>query len=392
MNDKLSIAKRMHKIQPFYVMDLLAKARQKEAAGASIVHMEIGEPDFETPAPIVEAAVSALRSGYTHYTPALGLPALREAVAAYYQQCYGVLIAPERVVITPGASGALLLALAVLLDVGDEVLMADPGYPCNRHFVYLLEGVVKAIAVDASTAYQLDDAHVLAHVSPRTAAVMLASPANPTGTVIQDAVMQRLLAVAADHRVTVIVDEIYQGLVYAEQAQTALKFSDDVFVVNSFSKYFGMTGFRLGWLVVPQGYTEVVDRLAQNIFLAASTPAQYAALAAFLPQTRDILEQRRVLFCERRDFLLPQLQQLGFDIPVTPEGAFYIYADCSRLSDDGFHLSHDLLEKAGVAITPGVDFGEYCAKQYVRFAYTTDKQYLEQGVERIAGYLKAYGQ
>lgn len=383
----LAIARRMEDIAPFYVMDVLARARALERGGRSIVHMEIGEPDFATPAPVVEAGIRALRAGYTHYTPATGLPELREAIAAFYLSRDGVSVDPGRIVITPGASGALQLILGVVLNPGDQVLMADPGYPCNRHFVRLLEGDAVSVPVDASSAYQLTAELIAAHWTPRTAAVMLASPSNPTGTLVAEEELRRIVDLVDARGAVLIVDEIYQCLIYEGRTGTALRHSDAIFVLNSFSKYFCMTGWRIGWLVAPERYLPALDRLAQNIFLAASTPAQYAALACFEGPVIALLEQHRGEFRTRRDFLLPALRQLGFDIPLTPRGAFYLYADCSRHTADSYAFTLELLERAGVAITPGCDFGRYRAERYVRFAYTTGLDQLRLGVERLREYL-----
>ena len=292
-----------------------------------------------------------------------------------------------RIVITPGASAALQLVLSILVNPGDAVLMADPGYPCNRNFVHLLNGMPRGIPVDATTAYQPTPELVQAHWDDTATALMLASPSNPTGTLLGERDIRRLFDKVREHHGSLIVDEIYHGLTYAGAVPTALTVSDDIFVINSFSKYFGMTGWRLGWLVAPESSVAALDKLAQNLFLAASTPAQHAALAAFEPDNIAILEERREAFRARRDYLLPALRELGFDIPVTPEGAFYLYADCSRFTDDSFRLSQQLLEEAGVAITPGIDFGNHCPERHVRFAYTTSLENLGEGVRRLGAFL-----
>ncbi len=383
----MHIADRMHLIQPFHVMALLARARELEATGRSIVHMEIGEPDFITPQPVIDAGMAALAAGKTHYTPATGLPALRERIAGFYQSRYGVSVAPERIVITPGASAALQLVMAMLVNPGDRVLMADPGYPCNRNFVYLLNGEPVGIPVDADSEYQPTPQQVEQHWDDATVALLVASPSNPTGTVLDAETLRAYHAVTSQHAGALVVDEIYHGLTYERQAETALSIADDVTVVNSFSKYFGMTGWRLGWLVVRDEYVAGIDKLAQNLFLAAPTVAQHAALAAFEDENIAILEARRAAFRERRDFLLPALRDLGFDIPVTPDGAFYLYAGCSRFTDDSYRFSMDLLEQAGVAITPGLDFGHYRPETHVRFAYTTSLENLEEGINRLATFV-----
>lgn len=376
-------ADRMLDIQPFRVMELLSRARQLEAEGRDIVHMEIGEPDFPSPEPVIRAVKSAIADGDVHYTPATGMPALREAIAGFYLKRYGVLVDPGRIVVTPGASGALLLVLGSLLNPGKTVLMADPGYPCNRNFVRFLEGRSRTIPVTADSGYQLTAAQVEANWDTTTAAVLLASPSNPTGTLVPPDEMQAISNIVQQRGGRLLVDEIYHGLVYDSKAETILALNEEAFVINSFSKYFGLTGWRIGWLVAPEATIPDLDKLAQNLFLAAPTPAQHAALAALSPETLTILEQRREAFRQRRDYLLPALRELGFDIPVTPQGAFYLYANCERFSDNSLEFAEALLEEAGVAVTPGLDFGVNQPEKHLRFAYTTSMQRLEEGVRRL---------
>jgi aspartate/methionine/tyrosine aminotransferase len=385
---KTPLTSRAAEVRPFYVMDLLARAQQLEAEGRSILHLEVGEPDFPTPQPIINAGINALRKLKTHYTPALGLSELRQLIAGYYSNKYGVDIDARRVIVTPGASGALQLALSVLVDTGDNVLLTDPGYPCNRNMIKLLGADSTAVPVAADTRFQMTASHIASHWNENTVAAMIASPSNPTGTMIGRGELQSLITAVDEAGGHLIVDEIYQGLVYTEDDITALAFSNDVFVINSFSKYFGMTGWRLGWMIVPDAYVDAIDRVAQNLFLAASTVAQYAALAAFDEATIEILERRVDRFRERRDYLLPVLREMGFDIPVEPSGAFYIYADCSAITRDSFAWTRRLLEDEGVALTPGIDFGEYQASTHVRFAYTRPIDQLERACCRIARYIK----
>ncbi len=384
----IHLARRMAGIAPFHVMELMAQARALEAKGRSIVHMEVGEPDFATADPMLAAAQKTLSGGRIGYTVATGIPELRQAIAGYYQARYGVTVPVERILVTPGASGALQLATALLIDPGDQMLMADPGYPCNRHFVRLVEGEPVGIPVGAESAYQLSADLVSRHWSERTVGVLLASPSNPTGTLVDRRTLEAILAVVGDQGGRVIMDEIYHGLVYGEHPTTALASSDEVFIVNSFSKYFGMTGWRLGWLIVPEAYIRDGEKLAQNLFISPSTLAQYAALAAFAPEAIAVFESRRKEFQARRDFLLPALKALGFGVPVKPEGAFYIYADCSRFSDDSYGFVMKVLEEAGVAITPGIDFGSHQAERHVRFAYTNSLENLAEGVARLGRLLK----
>jgi aspartate/methionine/tyrosine aminotransferase len=368
-------------------MELLTRARQLEAEGRSIIHMEVGEPDFPTPPQVIEAASEFIRGGQVFYTPALGIPALRETIARFYADRYGVSVSPERIAVTTGASGALLLALGALLDPGDELLLPDPGYPCNRHFVRMLEGVPRSLAVGPETDYQPTAEQVAQHWTARSKGLLVASPANPTGTMIAPAAMAGLAACVAERGGALLVDEIYHGLTYGCDARTALSLSDEVFVINSFSKYFGMTGWRLGWLVVPPRFVRDIEKLAQNLFISPSTPAQHAALAAFRPETIALLEARRAEFQARRDFLLPALRHLGFRIAAEPRGAFYLYADSSPIAPDSDALARELIEQAGVAITPGLDFGENAPQRHVRFAYTVARDKLEEGVARLARHL-----
>ena len=378
----------MAEIEPFHVMALLARARELEAQGRSIIHMEIGEPDFPTPEPVLRAGIRALEKGDLFYTPTPGLPELRRAIAGWYRSRYGVEVPASRVIVTTGSSAALMLACAVLVDPGDEVLVADPGYPANRHFVRVVEGVPRPVAVDATSAYQLAPDHLEGSWGERTVAALVASPSNPTGTLISTEQLARMADIARARGGTLIVDEIYHGLVYEGECATALALSPDVFVINSFSKYFNMTGWRLGWMVAPEAYVAEIDRLAQNLYLAAPTPAQHAALAAFEPETLAILEGRRRELQARRDYLVPALRRLGFDIPVMPQGAFYVYAGCAQLTRDSFGFARDLLERAGVAITPGVDFGANAPERHVRFAYTSPIDRLREGVARIEAFVR----
>ena len=355
--------------------------------------MEIGEPDFTTPRPIVDAAIAALNTRPMFYTSALGIQPLREAIAAFYASKYGVTVSPDRIIVTAGSSAALLLAFGVLLNPGDEVLMADPGYPCNRHFVRTLEGVPRTIPVGPEHAYQLAAGDIGAHWSDRSVATLVASPSNPTGTLIAPDELTRIHAEVVARGGTLIVDEIYQGLTYGVAPSTALSLNenagDDVFVINSFSKYFQMTGWRLGWLVVPPAYVREVETLAQNLFISASTPAQHAALAAFDPDTLAILEGRRAEFEARRDFLLPALRSLGFRVPVVPQGAFYIYADSSHIAPDSFTLAGRILQESHVAVTPGKDFGRAAPEKHIRVAYTQTVPRLEEAIGRMRGVIHA---
>lgn len=380
-------ALRMATVTPFYVMDVLRRARQMEAQGLDVIHMEIGEPDFATPQAIVDAGIRHLQTGQVKYTPAAGLPELRTRIAAFYRQRYGVEVAGERIFITPGASGAFLLALGVSLDPGGAVLMADPCYPCNGNFVSLFEGKAQPIPVDAQTRYQLTAAPIQKAWTDDTRGVLIASPSNPTGTLIAPDELQQAVQTTAALGGCFYSDEIYHGLVYGDHATTALAFSDQVFVINSFSKYFGMTGWRVGWLVVPEAFVDAAEKLAQNIFIASPSVAQYAALAAFDDDTQRELDRRCVELAARRDFLYQALLDLGFAIPVKPQGAFYLYADCSRFTDDSFRFALDLLAAQGVAVTPGKDFGLYHADRMLRFAYTTSIARMSTAMHRLKRFI-----
>jgi aspartate/methionine/tyrosine aminotransferase len=369
-------------------MEVLRRAGELEAAGHDVIHMEVGEPDFPTPQPIVRAAQTALGETAMTYTPALGIPALRAAIAAHYGERFGIDIDPARIVVTNGSSAALLLALGLVLDAGDEVLMGDPTYPCNRHFVTFVDGVATLVPTDANTGYQVTADLLSGAWTERTRAVITASPSNPTGTSIATDELGRIAALCGAHGASFIADEIYQGLTYGHEPHTALAVTDSAYVVNSFSKYFQMTGWRLGWLVAPPGVTRDIEKLAQNLYICPPTLSQHAALAAFAPETIAILEERRRELQARRDALLTALPSIGFEVRVVPDGAFYIYCDVSGITDDSFAFAGRVLEQAHVAITPGRDFGVAAPKRHVRIAYTQPIPRLLEAVERIAAVLR----
>jgi len=391
MDTQSGTARRVGDIAPFHVMEVQTAARALEAAGRSVVHMEIGEPDFPTPAPVLAAARDALTDGGIYYTSALGIPELRQAIARHYAERFGVAIAPERVIVTAGSSAALLLVMALLVDRDEQIVLSDPGYPCNRHFVRVLEGEPVGVPVGPDTNYQLSAGLIERNWTARTRGVLIASPSNPTGTTVPPDEMRAIAATVARQGGRLIVDEIYLGLSYGSEPLSVLSLAgaaaDDLFVVSSFSKYFNMTGWRLGWTIVPERHVRDVEKLAQNLYISPPTLSQRAALACFLPETLAILEQRRQAFRDRRDFLVPALRGLGFGIPVLPSGGFFVYADSSRFSPDSERFCRDVLEGAGVAITPGVDFGAHRASEHVRFAYTIEMAKLEDGVARLARYL-----
>lgn len=376
-------ANRMALIQPFHVMEVMERARQLEIAGHSIIHMEIGQPDFGAPPQAIEAAMTAMRNHTLGYTSTLGIDELRIAIARFYRSTYKVEISPERIAITTGASGAFVLAMGALINPGDEVLMPDPCYSCNPNFVRIFSGTPVAMPVDDKTLYQPRLEDVQRHWGRRTRGILLASPSNPTGTTIAEHNLRAIADWVHDQGGFVIVDEIYQGLNYGEPTRTALSVAPQSWIINSFSKYFGMTGWRIGWMVIPENRVRDIEKLAQNAFICPSAPAQYAALGAFGSDALAILEARRLEFLRRRDFLVPALRDLGLSVPINPAGAFYVYAGCSEFGNDSSALAARVLEEAGVAITPGVDFGKHRAEQHVRFAYTRSMGELEEGVSRL---------
>ncbi len=378
------ISKRLEQLESFHVMSLMAEAKQLAAQGHHVIHMEMGEPDFSTPEPIVEAGIAALRAGITHYTPTLGLPALREAIANFYQEEYGVTVSAEQIVITPGSALALQLVLNVMISAGDQVAIADPAYPSTHNLVRLLGGVVLHMPVSEASSWQLNLELLEQNWNESVNAVLIASPSNPTGTILTNDELQKIVDFCAEKGVFLLVDEIYHGLVYSHAPRTAVDINENTFVINSFSKFYGMTGWRVGWIVAPKRYLKEINKLAQHTFLAAPTPGQYAALAAFQKDTKEILLARREEFKQRRDYLVKALKSIGFGIPVKPEGAFYIYADSSAFSDDSYEFARKVLTEKHVAFTPGIDFGVNGAKQHVRFAYTTNLENLKIGIERLA--------
>jgi len=389
LDTKLTLATRMAGIDPFRVMDVQRRAFELEAKGRRIVHMEIGQPDFAAPSQVAAAAVEAIQTRRLGYTESLGIPELRGAISDYYRRRMNVAVPSSRIVVTAGASGGFLLALGALVNPGDEVLMADPGYPCNRHFVRLFDALPRMIPVDETQNYQPTGTSVGANWGPATRGVLIASPSNPTGSAIPREELGAIVDTARRNHGFVIVDEIYQGLTYESGPSTALELADDIFVVNSFSKYFNMTGWRLGWIVVPETHMRGIEKLAQNMFICPSAPAQYGALAAFRPDTLAVLEDRRLEFKRRRDYLVPALRQLGFRIPVTPQGAFYVYAGCEHFAPDSGDFAVRLLEEAGVAVAPGMDFGANQPERHVRFAYTRSLEDLQEGVDNITRMLRS---
>ncbi|MFM7119815.1 MAG: aminotransferase class I/II-fold pyridoxal phosphate-dependent enzyme [Gammaproteobacteria bacterium] len=388
-----AFAERNARIEPFRVVELLERAKALEGQGRSVIHLEIGEPDFPTADPIIQAAHRALDAGSTKYTQALGLPELREVIARSYQTRAGVAVDPARVVVTAGASAGLLLLMGLLLGPGDELLLTDPGYPCNEVFVWLVNGVPVRVPLAPEHGFGLDTELLKSSWSPRTRGALVASPANPTGTMIPRHVLAQLCQLVREREGFLVLDEIYQGLVYADEVpyRSALEVADDIYVLNSFSKYFGMTGWRLGWMVLPEPAIEPVARLAQNLFICPPTLAQHAAIAAFSDAALAVHEARRHVFLERREVLVQGLESLGFRVPAKPDGAFYVYADIESTGLAAMDFCHRLLEQFAVATPPGIDFGVAHADHWVRFAFTTDTRNIRAALDRIHDALVAWG-
>ncbi|MBL0085748.1 MAG: pyridoxal phosphate-dependent aminotransferase [Ideonella sp.] len=388
----MKLAGRLDHIEPFYVMECAKAAREIAASpacdpargGEPMIYLNIGEPDFTAPPLVQEAAERAIRNGATQYTQATGLPELRERLSAWYRQRFGLDIPARRIVITAGASAALQLICLALFEAGDEVLMPDPSYPCNRHFVAAAEGVARLLPASPEHRFQLDAQAVSQAWGPATRGVLLASPSNPTGTSIHPEEMRRIVEFVRARSGVTIVDEIYLGLSYDDTfGQSALRNGSDVVSVNSFSKYFNMTGWRLGWLVLPEDLVAPVERLAQNLFICASTVAQHAALACFEAESIAEYERRRAEFRARRDLVVPALNQMGLSVPVMPDGAFYAYADCSRHAASSWDFCFDLMHRAHVALTPGRDFGRHEPERWLRFSFASSTSKLEEALHRL---------
>jgi aspartate/methionine/tyrosine aminotransferase len=393
----MQISRRANNITPFYVMEV---AKAASALGAQVantdapmVFLNIGEPDFTAPPLVQEAAERAVRSGQSQYTPALGLPQLRERISTWYGTRFGVQVPASRIVLTAGASAALHLACLALIEAGDEILMPDPSYPCNRHFVSAAEGKAVLIPTTAEERFQLSADKVAAAWGERTRGVLLASPSNPTGTSIHPDELRRIHQVVQSKGGVTLVDEIYLPLSFdAQFGQTALALDEHIISINSFSKYFNMTGWRLGWMVVPEALVPVIERLAQNLFICPSTIAQHAALACFEDPSIVLYEQRRAEFKARRDYFIPQLNALGLTVPVMPDGAFYAWADCSELCaklgiKDSWDFAFEVMNRAHVAITPGRDFGTAQTANFVRFSTASSMQQLETAIARLRAML-----
>jgi aspartate/methionine/tyrosine aminotransferase len=393
----MKISSRAERIEPFYVMEVAKAASQLAAQVAHtdrpMIFLNIGEPDFTAPPLVQEAAARAIRDGATQYTHATGLASLRERISGWYSQRFGVEVPPRRIVVTAGASAALQLACLALIEAGDEILMPDPSYPCNRHFVSAADGRAVLVPTTAAERFQLSAAKVQEHWSAKTRGVLLASPSNPTGTSIHPDELRRIHSFVRGNGGVTLLDEIYLGLSYDETyGHTGLALDDQVISINSFSKYFNMTGWRLGWMVVPDALVPVIERLAQNLFICPSTVAQHAALACFEAASLAEYELRRAQFRARRDWFIPRLTAMGFAVPVSPDGAFYAWADGSELFErlgvqDSWDFAFEVMKRAHVAVTPGRDFGSAQTRHFVRFSTANSMAQLHEAADRLKAVL-----
>ena len=383
----LSVAKRTEQIMPFYAVELFKQASALNAQGHDIISLGIGEPDFTAPAQVVDTLHRASEAGLSGYTEPAGLGLLRDSIAGYYASHFNAPVDAKRIIVTSGASGALMLACMALINPGDEVLMPDPSYPANQNFILSAGGVPRLIPCTEEQRFQLDADTVAQNWGPATRGVLIASPSNPTGTTIDREALRALIQEVKKRDGFIIMDEIYLGLYYDDVPQSALALNDSIIIINSFSKYFHMTGWRLGWMIIPEALVATVEKLAASLAICAPTLAQHAALTCFEPEVMQIYEKRRLSLKQRRDYLLPQLEKLGLRVPVKPDGAFYIYADIRQHSNDSDAFSQRLLHEASVAAVPGRDFGPAHANYTLRFSYSTGLDRLEEAVDRMARFL-----
>ncbi|MEB3754068.1 pyridoxal phosphate-dependent aminotransferase [Acinetobacter sp. MD2(2019)] len=389
----MKISKRAQSIAPFYAMAFGAKAADLAEQGHPIIKLSLGEPDFGAPPAVIEAGKKLMDGRALAYTSALGLPELRQKISEFYLHRHGVSVDPKRIIVTAGASAALLLLTAALVDHGDEVMVGDPSYPCNRQFLSSFGAEVELVATDARTYYQLSMQSVQQHWTAKTTGLMIATPSNPTGTSIPIDELKQICAWAQQHQAWRIIDEIYLNLADPDAEgnvpQTVLSFDPDAIVINSFSKYFGMTGWRLGWCVVPEELVPIIENLAQNYFICPSTIAQYAALECFTEESLAVCEQRREIFMQRRQLVLAALKRIGLPVPVEPDGAFYVYFDVSATGLSSWQFCERVLQEAHVALTPGQDFGHAQAETHVRLSYAASTEHLEQALQRIENFVRS---
>ncbi|MCA1960855.1 MAG: pyridoxal phosphate-dependent aminotransferase [Desulfomonile sp.] len=377
-----AISTRSVEIPPFLVMDVLERAMDMARDGREVIHLEVGEPDFDTPANIIQAGIEALKAGKTHYTSSIGIYELRHAIADHYRKTYGVRVDPDTVVVTSGSSPAIFLVLAAILDPGSEVILSDPHYACYPNFVKFLGGVPVFVEAPAKNGFQMDPDDVAKAVTERTRAILVNSPANPTGTVMESDRMQRL----AELNVPIISDEIYHGLVYEGQEHSILEFTKDAFVVNGFSKLFAMTGWRLGYLIAGGDYIRPIQKMSQNFFISAADFIQYAGVEALTNSSGETKRMKEV-FNQRRQAMVARLKEIGFRIEVDPTAAFYVLADARHFSADSYAFAFEILDEAGVGVAPGIDFGDK-AEGFIRFSYTNSLKNILDGLDRIDLYLR----
>ncbi len=378
------IAKRATEMPPFIVMDVLERAQAMEREGIHVIHLEVGEPDFNTPQCIRERAIQAFEQGHTHYTHSLGSLDLREAICAYYDRTYKVQIHPDQILITSGTSPAMFLLFSALLEPGEEVIVSDPHYACYPNFIRFLQGKPVFVPVHEEDGFQYRPDEIQKKISSRTKAIFINSPSNPTGNLLSE---KRMKAIA-DFSPCIISDEIYHGLVYEDRAHSILEFTDNCFVLNGFSKLYAMTGLRLGYIIAPRPFIRPMQKIQQNFFISANSVVQQAGIAA-LEQADDDVEKMKTIYNERRLYMIGRLQKMGFGITVPPTGAFYIFANAKHLSDDSYKLAFHILENAHVGVTPGIDFGKN-GEGYIRFSYASSMEKIKEGMDRIEHYLKQY--
>ncbi len=383
------ISHRSEKIPPFIVMEIMEEAFRAERAGHHIIHMEVGEPDFDTPAPIKEAGKRALDAGHTHYTHSLGIHELREAVSAHYREKYGVEVDPERVIITSGTSPAMLMIFAALLNSDDGVITSNPGYACYTNIIEFVDGMPEEVHVFEEDGFQFRPDEIEQAISPRSKAILINSPSNPTGNLLSRKVMEDIAAMASP-ALYVVSDEIYHGLVYEEKEHSILEFTQDAFVINGFSKLYAMTGWRLGYLIAPEPFVRPIQKLQQNLFISANSFVQWAGVAALTEARREVDEMVRI-YNERRKYILPRIREIGLGVAVEPHGAFYVLANARHFTTDSLAFCREILEKAEVAVAPGIDFGTG-AEGYIRFSYATSLENIGLGMDRLGEFLAGYPQ
>ncbi len=376
------LSARAKEISPFYVMEVMEKAAEMKRRGINVIHLEVGEPDFDVPECVSAAVGQAYSEGLSHYTHSLGDAELREEIAKRYLHDYGVYISPQQIIVTSGSSPAILLVLGVLCDPGDEVIISDPGYACYPNFLRFIGAKAVKVPVFEEDGFQYRPEEICKCISKKTKAIIINSPMNPTGNLLSPEVMQQL----AKYDIPVISDEIYHGLVYEGRAHSMLEFTDNAFVLNGFSKLFAMTGLRLGYVIARKDYIRPMQKFQQNLFICAGSTAQRAGIAALRSAWPDVLKMKET-YNERRKYIMKRLQQMGFSIKVAPTGAFYVFVNAKHISSDSYKLAFDILERAHVGVTPGIDFGEN-GEGFLRFSYANSIENIEEGMKRLEKYIE----